>query len=136
MANKSFWQRLALVALLPLLLITGEASAQAHAQLLVSSPPIGATLTMAPTSVELTFDDDVMDLPGGNQIVVLDPKKHQVQVSETYVVGSKVWVKLRKLKLYGKYSVLYKVMSIDGHPVTATYRFYLVKKIPKSLKTK
>jgi methionine-rich copper-binding protein CopC len=131
MTDKRIWQGFALVALMPLLLITGEASAQAHAQLLVSSPPIGATLTKAPTSVELTFDDDLMDLLGGNQIVVLDPKKHQVQASETSVTGSKVWVKLRKLKLYGKYSVLYKVMSIDGHPVTATYRFYFVKKKTK-----
>lgn len=120
-----------LFALMPLLLISGGVSAQAHAQLLVSNPRIGSTLYKAPTSVTLTFDDDLIDLGGGNEIVVLDPRKHQVQKGITQLAGATLKTGLKKMKLYGKYTVVFKVMSIDGHPVTAKYLFYFVKKAKK-----
>lgn len=121
-------QKLAVALLVPLLILSGGAPAQAHAQLLLSSPRVGATLYKAPTSVSLTFDDDLIDLPGGNEIVVLDPKRHQVQKGLTNLTGATVKVGLNKLKILGKYLVVYKVMSIDGHPVTARFPFYLAKK--------
>ena len=119
------------MALIPLLIISGGVSAQAHAQLLVSNPRIGATLYKAPTSVALTFDDDLINLAGGNEIVVLDPKKHQIQNGLTQLSGATLKTALKKVKLYGKYTVIYKVMSIDGHPVTAKYLFYFAKKKKK-----
>ena len=37
-------------------------------------------------------------------------------------------VKLRKISTLGKYTVRYRVISEDGHPVNGTYKFSLVKK--------
>jgi methionine-rich copper-binding protein CopC len=131
MAGRRTWHGLALLALIPLLVISGGVSAHAHAQLLVSNPRIGATLYKAPTAVVLTFDDDLIDLAGGNEIVVLDPRKHQVQNGLTQLNGATLKTPLKKVNLYGKYTVIYKVMSVDGHPVTSKFLFYLAKKKKK-----
>jgi copper resistance protein C len=109
-------------------------SAFAHAQLLVSSPAVGATLYSAPQSVTLTFDDDLIDLQGGNEIVVTDPKNHKVDVGNTLLQGSKLSIQLKKLTLLGKYEVTYHVISNDGHPVTNQFPFYLAKKPTKKTK--
>lgn len=123
--------RILVVALImPLLLLAGGVSASAHAQRLTAYPAVGKTIYVAPTQVSITFDDDLIELQGANQIVVLDPKQHQMQIGETSLSGATVEVKLRKLKLYGKYSVIYRVLSADGHPVSETYPFYFYKKKP------
>ena len=128
MAGRRSWQGLALLALIPLLIISGGVSAHAHAQLLVSNPRIGATLYKAPTAVMLTFDDELIDLAGGNEVVVLDPKRHEVQNSVTQLNGATLKTTLKKVNLYGKYTVIYKVISADGHPVTSKFLFYFAKK--------
>jgi methionine-rich copper-binding protein CopC len=128
MTHTRSWRGVALVVLMPLLILSGGVSAHAHAQLLVSNPRIGATLYKAPTAVVLTFDDELIDLAGGNEIVVLDPKKHQVQNGLTQLNGATLKTPLKKVKLYGKYTVIYKVMSFDGHPVTSKFVFYFAKK--------
>jgi methionine-rich copper-binding protein CopC len=106
--------------------------ALAHAQLLASNPAVGSSTKAFPKLITLTFDDDLVDLPGGNQIVVVDPKKKPVQQGETVLEGSRISVKLRPSKRYGKYTVTYRVISADGHPVTAQFPFYFVRKSAKN----
>jgi methionine-rich copper-binding protein CopC len=107
---------------------SATAPALAHAQLLVSNPRIGSTLTKAPTLIVLTFDDDLLALESGSQIVVLDPKKKPVSLGSTNVSGSVASVGLRRLTTFGKYTVSYRVISADGHPVSQSFPFYFQKK--------
>lgn len=98
---------------------------QAHAQLLVASPGISQTLTSMPDRVTLTFDDSLIDLTGGNQILVSDSKGVQFQAGQATLTGAQLAVALKPNLADGKYQVTYKVISNDGHPVSSTYFFYL-----------
>jgi len=109
-------------------------AAFAHAELLVSTPAVGNTLYSSPKSVTLTFDDDLIDMQGSNQIVVKDPRHRRVDVGSSLLQGSKLSVQLRKLTVLGKYEVSYHVISNDGHPVTSQFPFYLGKKAAKKPK--
>ena len=105
-----------------------SAPAFAHAELLISTPAVGATIYTSPKMVSLTFDDDLIDLQDGNQIVVTDPKNKRVDIGDSVLQGSKLSVQLKKFTLLGKYEVTYHVISNDGHPVTGQFPFYLKKK--------
>ncbi|MEN9715021.1 MAG: hypothetical protein RJA35_488 [Actinomycetota bacterium] len=120
-------------ALASTLVVGVSAPAFAHAQLLVSSPAVGSTLYVAPTSVTLTFDDDLIDLAGGNQIVVTDPSNARVDTGDTVLKGATLSIALRKLTKFGKYLISYHVISNDGHPVGSQFPFYYqAKPTPKA----
>ena len=120
---------IAATALVAAMALLGQAlPASAHAQLALSNPKASATLTKAPTKITLTFDDNLVAVEGANQIVVSDPKGRAVTTGTTIVSGAVLEVGLKKLSINGRYKVLYRVLSADGHPVTAFYYFYLKKR--------
>jgi methionine-rich copper-binding protein CopC len=103
--------------------------ASAHAQLLLSNPKIGSSLYLLPSKVQLTFDDNLIDLGGAsNQIEVSDPKGKRIDSGATRVDGSALSVQLKPDTLFGKYEVTYRVISADGHPISNSFPFYLEKK--------
>ena len=101
------------------------APAFAHAQLLTTNPAVSSTLAKQPAKVTLVFDDNLVDLAGGNQIVVTNAAQKHVESGATKLDGATVSVGLKPGLANGKYEVQYKVISDDGHPVTGTYFFYL-----------
>lgn len=120
---KKFWM-IALVALSASFL--GATSASAHASLTWSSPSVGSTLDVAPTDVTLVFDDDIQVIDGtkANLIEVTNETGDHFESGETQVNAAKVFVALTDL-LDGTYTVAYKVISADGHPVSGEYSFVL-----------
>jgi len=102
--------------------------ASAHAQLVTSNPGISATVYKLPTQVSLTFDDDLIAMPGANVIEVLDPKSKKIQTGVTALTQATISVKLKSSTLLGKYKILWRALSADGHPVSGQYYFYLAKK--------
>jgi methionine-rich copper-binding protein CopC len=103
--------------------------ASAHAQLLLSNPRIGSSVYLLPSKIQLTFDDNLIDLGGSsNQIEVTDPKGKRIDSGATRVDGSALTVQLKPYTLLGKYEVTYRVISADGHPVSNSFPFYLEKK--------
>ena len=84
---------------------------------------------MLPSKVQLTFDDNLIDLGGSsNQIEITDPKGKRIDSGATRVDGSALTVQLKPDTLLGKYEVTYRVISADGHPVSNSFPFYLEKK--------
>lgn len=102
--------------------------ALAHAELALSSPKVSATLFKAPTSVSLTFNDELIDLAGANQIVVTNPKGTRVDSGMSTLDRATLTTTLKRLTVFGRYKVSYRVLSADGHPVSAFYYFYFSKK--------
>ncbi|MEN9606328.1 MAG: hypothetical protein RL605_156 [Actinomycetota bacterium] len=102
--------------------------ASAHAQLAIANPKVSSVLTKAPVRITLTFDDDLIAVDGGNQIAVTDPKGKPVSQGASQLNGATLSVALKKLTVFGRYKVLYRVLSADGHPVSAFYYFYFQKK--------
>jgi methionine-rich copper-binding protein CopC len=97
--------------------------AAAHAVLVSVSPVDRSTLTKAPSQVVLTFDENIRT---PSKIVVDGPGGGRVDHGGTSVVDNKVSVSvdLRAVPKYvGRYTVAYRVVSADGHPVAGTTTF-------------
>lgn len=120
-------KQLASVAI-AILILTHSVAAEAHAVLVSSNPRVSATLYKLPTIVQLTFDDDVINLSGANIIQVRNPKNQQINSGLTNVVASSISIKIKPSTLLGKYRVDWRALSADGHPVAGFYYFYLAKK--------
>lgn len=109
-------------------IFTSTAPAEAHAQLVKANPKMSAVLYKAPINVTLTFDDELLDMSTSNLVQVFSDKNRRVDGGATKVQGATVSTTLNKNLAIGRYRVVYRVLSADGHPVSASYYFYLKKK--------
>jgi copper transport protein len=97
------------------------AAASAHATLVRAVPEDGAVVASAPGSVRLVFDDVVKAASGLKAIrngggSVLDSKPHVVK-------GRTLVVPLRPNLADGDYTVLWRVVSDDGHTISGVVAF-------------
>jgi hypothetical protein len=95
-------------------------SAQAHASLIASSPAAGSTVTEQPGVVELTFSEALQTEFA--QVAVLRDDGAAFHVGTPQVIGSVVTQPVGDLP-DGNYTISYRVVSADGHPVTGTVDF-------------
>ncbi len=104
------------------ILIAGPATqAHAHADLILSTPDDGAELATVPTEVELTFSEDL--LPETVVVSVEDSAGMVIRVLEYEVDGSDVLVTWPPGLSGTEYTVNYRVVSQDGHPVSGSLDF-------------
>ncbi|TDC71479.1 copper resistance protein CopC [Actinomadura sp. GC306] len=94
------------------------APASAHDTLTGSSPKKDATVE-APSEIELTFSAAVR-LP---RVVVTDASEKPYQAADPEAVDNKVTVPLNGPMPNGEYTVAWRVVSSDGHPIQGTYKF-------------
>ncbi|WP_154796299.1 copper resistance CopC family protein [Occultella kanbiaonis] len=96
-------------------------AAQAHDVLLSSAPAEGETLSAAPTEVRLTFNNDILDL---NAAIVLTDAEGTVLTEEAPVVdGTEVALPVPDGVPAGVWTVTWRVVSSDGHPISGAYEF-------------
>jgi copper transport protein len=97
------------------------ASAWAHATLLKTVPGNGAVLGTAPTAVRLVFDDTVRP---GSGIKAIRNNGASVLAGNARVVGGRTLVvPLRAGLPNGDYTILWRVVSNDGHIVAGVIAF-------------
>ena len=115
------YRRLA-VALLACLFTTVVAQpAGAHSSLIGSDPPAGATLTEAFDEVVLQFDNPIEESFGGLQ--VFSPDGVRVESGQPVISETAVRVPLDRLRASGIYTVVFRIISADGHPVESDFTF-------------
>ncbi|GHE83870.1 copper resistance protein [Amycolatopsis deserti] len=113
-----------LALVVTLLLLGGAPAADAHNVLVRSDPAANATLTTAPSAVTLEFNEPVDH--GFNEITVTGPDGvSQWAAGPATVAGSRVTTALRPLGPAGAYTVSFRIVSQDGHPVSGSYPFTL-----------
>lgn len=114
---------MALVAAVALVVMPAS-GAFAHAGLAFSTPEDGAVLDVAPDEVVLTFTEELLsDLV---EISVLDADDNPVvvtEVAQTPPPGTDVKLPWPADLPPGEYSVAFRVVSADGHPVTGRVTF-------------
>lgn len=113
-----------LLAALLCALSFGAGPASAHAALTSTSPGEGAVVKSAPGDVALTFTEGV--LLGRDAVRVLDPKGKRVDAGKAAHVDGKAstaTVALRSGLPKGTYTVAWKAVSEDSHPVSGAFTF-------------
>lgn len=111
-------------------LLLGAAPAWAHSKLEASNPAEGASVAAPPSSVSLTFNEDVQ--AGFTVMTLIGPDGkdyHSGNVTET---DETVTVNALPLGPAGVYQIGYRVVSADGHPVSGKTSFTLTTAGPGS----
>ncbi|RIV37073.1 copper resistance CopC family protein [Micromonospora radicis] len=103
------------------LLVGPVSPAYAHNVLRKATPAQDAELTKAPTKVTLDFLQKLN--PNFTTVTVSDAAKEPVATSEPEVDGTKASVTVDSTLPNGVYTVAYRVVSQDGHPVQGSYEF-------------
>ncbi len=98
--------------------VLAAAPAQAHTSLTGATPGKGSTVE-PPTTVKLTFADTV-GFPG---VVVVDAKGGHHESGKARAVDNTVTERIGGPLAPGVYTVGWRVVAPDGHPVTGDYRF-------------
>lgn len=111
---------LAVVLAVTALLAGGAAAAQAHDILVGTSPADGSTEKVVPAQVTLTFDQPALAV--GTDIIVTGPSG-QVQSGAAVLVDNTVTEHLQPGSPAGRYTVIWRVTSNDGHPVSGKFTF-------------
>jgi methionine-rich copper-binding protein CopC len=106
----------AAAALLALVVCAGPASA--HTTLRKASPGIGSTVR-PPSQIVLTYADPVRF----TQVLVSDAAGRRYQSGAPSAVDNTVTQKVGSALPNGRYTVAWRVVAPDGHPVEGTYQF-------------
>jgi len=97
--------------------------ASAHDRITGSTPADRAVISAAPSQVQMTFTDQVERI--GVAVIVVGPDGVRVALGKPVVDGLAVTQDLAPLTVNGEYSVAYRVVSSDGHPISGKLRFTL-----------
>ncbi|MFC8597981.1 copper resistance CopC family protein [Isoptericola sp. NPDC057191] len=105
--------------------VGAAAPASAHNVVVGSTPEAGSTVTQAPDSVDITFDDVVLNLSadGSSTVVsVTDPAGAERATGCPTTQDRTVSVPV-SLGPAGTYTVDWRIVSADGHPTSGKFSF-------------
>jgi methionine-rich copper-binding protein CopC len=100
--------------------------ASAHSDLVSSDPEASSVLAEMPTSVLLTFNEELLILDGAedaNQLIVTDSEGASLVEGELTVAANTISSALAASEAQGEVTVAYRVVSADGHPIEGSYTF-------------
>ncbi len=115
--------RVVVVAAIAMAMCVHVTPALAHSMLVKAEPPRRSVLTKAPAQVQLWFNEE---LEGDYaSLVVLDAEKHPVtEIKPQLAPDDRKSIILPLPELTpGKYSVKFRVLSVDGHVVESSFDF-------------
>ena len=102
-------------------LLLGVAPAQAHSMLIGSTPAADATVASSPDGIELEFNQPINTAFA--TVTLTDSSGTQRGSSEAIVDAERVRLAIPEPLTAGEYTVGYRVVSADGHPITGSYAF-------------
>ncbi|TDB82770.1 copper resistance CopC family protein [Micromonospora sp. KC721] len=105
------------------LLLVPATPAAAHNTLTSATPAREARLTEPPARITLRFMQKLN--PAFTTIVLSDATARKVTTGEPAVSGTAGTVTVDESLANGTYTVAYRVVSADGHPVQGSYRFHV-----------
>jgi methionine-rich copper-binding protein CopC len=99
----------------------GAAPASAHDAAESSSPAQGSTVATPPEKVSITFNKDPLAL--GSRIQVKDAAGTNWAEGAVEIVDNVASQKLRAGAPAGEFTVVWRVVSSDSHPIEGTFKF-------------
>lgn len=103
------------------ILLGAPGLASAHSALIGTIPVDGETVSTAPAAITLQFNEEPLD--GMVDIAVTDSTGAIVATNTAAVTGTEVALPWPGTIGAGDYTVAYRVVSADGHPITGTITF-------------
>ncbi|WP_265522757.1 copper resistance CopC family protein [Oerskovia flava] len=101
--------------------LTLAAPASAHDRLISSDPADGAELADPPSAITLTFNTEPLDVEP--RVIVTDAAGETVAEGAPTMDGTDAVLALPDALPGGAYSVAWRVVSSDGHPIEGTFAF-------------
>jgi methionine-rich copper-binding protein CopC len=100
-------------------------SSLAHGEITSSFPQADSVEATVPTEVWIDFDGPLQTIDGQeiNSLEVIDSSGTVVNEGELVIEGGNIWTKLSDQTLAGAFTVNYRIVSVDGHPVEGSYSF-------------
>lgn len=120
---KAVVRALVVIALTGLVGLVGAGVASAHDALIGTDPADGSSVDVGPATVALEFSDVVQNIEP--LITVTSADGSHWEGSPVSAIGTKVSVPVNPLGPAGVYTVSYRIVSADGHPVEGTTTFTL-----------
>ncbi|MFI5953025.1 copper resistance protein CopC [Cryptosporangium sp. NPDC051539] len=112
--------RAAVVVLVVVLASVFASPARAHSDIVSSSPASGSTVTAAPEEIALTFGGVIRGQ--FSTVVVTGPGGVRYASGEPKAVDRTLYQPVEPL-VSGSYTVAWRVVSGDGHPLQGVFRF-------------
>ncbi|GHD23911.1 hypothetical protein GCM10007147_19680 [Nocardiopsis kunsanensis] len=105
-------------------LVLAPPPAGAHDVLTGSTPEDGQTLDTAPEEVVLSFNNAPLESGDGNAISVTGPDEETTyETGDLVFEGNDVSTELEPLDQAGDYTIGFRVVSSDGHPIQESLTF-------------
>ena len=101
-------------------------SALAHTELVSAIPSRNAHLTAIPSQVRVEFGEKLLILGDAqtNLLIVRDQSGVRIDKSDSKVSGRFLTVSLNSKGAKGTFTVSWRAVSGDGHPVEGSYQFF------------
>ena len=115
--------RVAVVVLVGLALLLGAGPAGAHSFVVSSDPADGSSLSTGPPRVTVTFNEPIRT--GFDTLTVVGPDGNLWSTGDTRIDGAIASVDVLPLGPAGTYTIGFRVISADSHPVAGSRSFTL-----------
>jgi methionine-rich copper-binding protein CopC len=128
--SSEFWIRKVIIFVMLLVILSLSFqinSASAHATLVKSDPSRRASLSSPPKHIQLWFNEKIEGAYAS--VTVLDSNKNSITENSPEVVSDdpkSVMLKIPQIEP-GRYTVQYRVMSVDGHVIESNFDFSVKK---------
>ena len=97
--------------------------ASAHTALVSTSPSENAVLEVLPSTISITFAEELINIGDSNSISVLDETGSELALSKPLISGAVLTSELSPTETLGLFKVTYRAVAADGHVITGKYEF-------------
>ena len=97
--------------------------ASAHTVIVSASPAVNATLEDLPSTISITFAEELIDIGDSNSISVVDQSGSELALTKPLVSGAVLTSELSPTQSSGLFKVNYRAVAADGHVITGKYEF-------------
>ena len=118
-------RKLTVAVLAGICLILSSPISFAHGQIVTTYPLMDSVSSPTPSQVWIEFDGELQLIEGEvvNTLKVTDSTGLVVSSEEAVIEGAKISTQVSDQSVGGVFTVQYRIVSEDGHPVEGTYTF-------------
>lgn len=103
--------------------VAAPSAAFAHDELIGSTPSDGEVVETGPTEIDLRYSAEPLEGEGATEVLVIDPSGAEVQQGAPVLDRNGVIQELTGADERGTYTVVWRIVSSDGHPISGELTF-------------